>query len=131
MLNVYAKFLEEVLAIPAIKGQKTEKEKFAGAIATYTVEALMHDGKALQSGTSHNFGDGFAKAFGIQFADKDNTLKYVHQTSWGMTTRLIGALIMVHGDNEGLVIPPRVAPIRSALYPLCRKRKAFSTRRMS
>ena len=100
MLNLYADFCEEVLAIPVIKGQKTEKEKFAGAVATYTIEALMHDGKALQSGTSHNFGDGFAKAFGIQFADKDNTLKYVHQTSWGMTTRLIGALIMVHGDNE-------------------------------
>lgn len=121
MLNVYAKFLEEVLAIPAIKGQKTEKEKFAGAIATYTVEALMHDGKALQSGTSHNFGDGFAKAFGIQFADKDNTLKYVHQTSWGMTTRLIGALIMVHGDNEGLVIPPRVAPIQICIVPVMQK----------
>ena len=91
MLNVYAKFCEEVLAIPVIKGKKTDKEKFAGAESTYTIEALMHDGKALQSGTSHNFGDGFAKAFGIQFTDKDNTLKYVHQTSWGMTTRLIGA----------------------------------------
>ena len=123
MLNVYAKFLEEVLAIPAIKGQKTEKEKFAGAVATYTVEALMHDGKALQSGTSHNFGDGFAKAFGIQFADKDNTLKYVHQTSWGMTTRLIGALIMVHGDNEGLVIPPRVAPIQICIVPVMQKKE--------
>ena len=118
MLNVYAKFLEEVLAIPAIKGQKTEKEKFAGAVATYTVEALMHDGKALQSGTSHNFGDGFAKAFGIQFADKDNTLKYVHQTSWGMTTRLIGALIMVHGDNNGLVLPPRIAPTQVVIVPI-------------
>ena len=95
MLNVYAQFCEEVLAIPVVKGQKTDKEKFAGAEATYTIEALMHDGKALQSGTSHNFGDGFAKAFGIQFTDKDNTLKYVHQTSWGMTTRLIGAIIMV------------------------------------
>ena len=82
---------EQVLAIPVIKGRKTEKEKFAGAEATYTIEALMHDGKALQSGTSHNFGDGFAKAFGIQFTDKDNKLKYVHQTSWGVTTRLIGA----------------------------------------
>ena len=101
MLNVYADFCEKVLAIPVIKGQKTDKEKFAGAVSTYTIEALMHDGKALQSGTSHNFGDGFAKAFGIQFADKDNTLKYVYQTSWGMTTRLIGAIIMVHGDNEG------------------------------
>ena len=95
MLNVYADFLEEVLAIPVVKGRKTDKEKFAGAEATYTIEALMHDGKALQSGTSHNFGDGFAKAFGIQYTDKDNTLKHVHQTSWGMTTRLIGAVIMV------------------------------------
>ena len=105
MLNLYADFVEEVLAIPVIKGRKTDKEKFAGAEATYTIEALMHDGKALQSGTSHNFGDGFAKAFGIQYTDKDNKLKYVHQTSWGMTTRLIGALIMVHGDNSGLVLP--------------------------
>ena len=104
MLNEYADFAEQVLAIPVIKGRKTEKEKFAGAEATYTIEALMHDGKALQSGTSHNFGDGFAKAFGIQFTDKDNKLKYVHQTSWGVTTRLIGALIMVHGDNSGLVL---------------------------
>ena len=118
MLNVYAKFLEEVLAIPAIKGQKTEKEKFAGAIATYTVEALMHDGKALQSGTSHNFGDGFAKAFGIQFADKDNTLKYVHQTSWGMTTRLIGAIIMTHGDDDGLILPPAIAPVQVVIVPV-------------
>ena len=123
MLNVYAKFLEEVLAIPAIKGQKTEKEKFAGAVATYTVEALMHDGKALQSGTSHNFGDGFAKAFGIQFADKDNTLKYVHQTSWGMTTRLIGALIMVHGDNSGLVLPPKVAPTQVVIIPIQQRKE--------
>lgn len=123
MLNLYAKFCEEVLAIPVIKGQKTEKEKFAGAVATYTIEALMHDGKALQSGTSHNFGDGFAKAFGIQFTDKDNTLKYVHQTSWGMTTRLIGALIMVHGDNEGLVLPPKVAPIQVCIVPIQQKKE--------
>ena len=118
MLNVYAKFLEEVLAIPAIKGQKTEKEKFAGAVATYTVEALMHDGKALQSGTSHNFGDGFAKAFNIQFTDKNNTLQYPHQTSWGVTTRLIGAIIMTHGDNNGLVLPPAVAPIQVIIVPV-------------
>ena len=118
MLNVYAKFLEEVLAIPAIKGQKTEKEKFAGAEATYTIESLMHDGKALQSGTSHNFGDGFAKAFGIQYTDKDNKLKYVHQTSWGMTTRLIGALIMVHGDDSGLVLPPKIAPVQVDVIPI-------------
>ena len=107
MLHLYADFCEEVLAIPVIRGRKTDKEKFAGAEATYTIEALMHDGKALQSGTSHNFGDGFAKAFGIQYTDKDNKLQYVHQTSWGMTTRLIGAIIMVHGDNSGLVLPPR------------------------
>ena len=118
MLNVYAQFCEEVLAIPVIKGQKTEKEKFAGAVATYSIESLMHDGKALQSGTSHNFGDGFARAFGIQFTDKDNTLKYVHQTSWGMTTRLIGAIIMVHGDNEGLVLPPRIAPTQIVIVPI-------------
>lgn len=118
MLNVYADFCEEVLAIPVIKGRKTDKEKFAGAEATYTIESLMHDGKALQSGTSHNFGDGFAKAFGIQFADKDNTLKYVHQTSWGMTTRMIGAIIMVHGDNSGLVLPPRIAPTQVMIIPI-------------
>ncbi|MCI8852437.1 MAG: proline--tRNA ligase [Lachnospiraceae bacterium] len=118
MLNVYADFCEEVLAIPVIKGQKTDKEKFAGAEATYTIESLMHDGKALQSGTSHNFGDGFAKAFGIQFTDKDNTLKYVHQTSWGMTTRMIGAIIMVHGDDSGLVLPPRIAPTQVMVIPI-------------
>ncbi len=118
MLNVYADFAEEFLAIPVIRGQKTEKERFAGAKATYTIEALMHDGKALQAGTSHNFGDGFAKAFGVQFTDKDNTLKYVHQTSWGMTTRMIGAIIMVHGDNSGLVLPPRVAPVQVCIVPI-------------
>lgn len=123
MLGVYAEFLEKVLAIPVIKGQKTEKERFAGAVATYTVEALMHDGKALQSGTSHNFGDGFAKAFGIQFTDKDNTLKYVHQTSWGVSTRMIGGLIMVHSDNSGLVLPPRVAPVQAVIIPI-QQRKA-------
>ena len=118
MLNLYAQFCEEVLAIPVIKGRKTDKEKFAGAEATYTIEALMHDGKALQSGTSHNFGDGFAKAFGIQYTDKDNKLKYVHQTSWGMTTRLIGALIMVHGDDSGLVLPPKIAPVQVDVIPI-------------
>ena len=118
MLNVYASFCEEVLAIPVIKGRKTDKEKFAGAEATYTIESLMHDGKALQSGTSHNFGDGFAKAFGIQYTDKDNTLKYVYQTSWGMTTRMIGALIMVHGDNSGLKLPPRIAPVQLMIVPI-------------
>ena len=118
MLNVYADFCEEVLAIPVIRGQKTEKEKFAGAESTYTIEALMHDGKALQSGTSHNFGDGFARAFGIQFLDKDNQLKYVHQTSWGVSTRIIGAIIMVHGDDSGLVLPPRIAPTQVMIVPI-------------
>ena len=123
MLNVYADFCEEVLAIPVVKGQKTEKEKFAGAEATYTIEALMHDGKALQSGTSHNFGDGFAKAFGIQYSDKENKLQYVHQTSWGVTTRLIGAIIMVHGDNSGLKLPPRIAPTQVMIIPIQQKKE--------
>ncbi len=118
MLNVYADFCEEVLAIPVIRGQKTDKEKFAGAVSTYTIEALMHDGKALQSGTSHNFGDGFARAFGMQFTDKDNQLKYMHQTSWGVSTRLIGGLIMVHGDDNGLVLPPAVAPTQVMIIPV-------------
>lgn len=123
MLNLYADFCEQVLAMPVVRGRKTDKEKFAGAEATYTIEALMHDGKALQSGTSHNFGDGFAKAFGIQFTDKDNTLKYVHQTSWGMTTRLIGAIIMVHGDDNGLVLPPRIAPVQVMIVPIQQKKE--------
>ncbi len=122
MLNLYADFCEEVLAMPVIRGRKTDKEKFAGAEATYTIEALMHDGKALQSGTSHNFGDGFAKAFGIQYANKDNKLEYVHQTSWGMTTRLIGAIIMVHGDDSGLVLPPRIAPTQVMIIPIQQKK---------
>ncbi|MGN0367644.1 MAG: proline--tRNA ligase [Wujia sp.] len=123
MLNVYADFCEEVLAMPVIKGRKTDKEKFAGAEATYTIEALMHDGKALQSGTSHNFGDGFAKAFGIQYTDKENKLQYVHQTSWGTTTRLIGAIIMVHGDDSGLVLPPKVAPTQIMIVPIMQKKE--------
>ncbi len=123
MLNLYADFCEEVLAIPMIKGKKTDKEKFAGAESTYTIEAMMHDGKALQSGTSHNFGDGFAKAFGIQYTDKDNTLKYVHQTSWGISTRLIGAVIMVHGDNSGLVLPPKIAPTQVMIIPIQQKKE--------
>lgn len=123
MLDLYANFCEEYLAIPMVKGRKTDKEKFAGAEATYTIEALMHDGKALQSGTSHNFGDGFAKAFGIQYTDKDNKLQYVHQTSWGMTTRLIGAVIMVHGDDSGLVLPPRIAPVQVMIIPIMQKKE--------
>ncbi|HCT65144.1 MAG TPA: proline--tRNA ligase [Lachnospiraceae bacterium] len=118
MLNVYSDFCRDILAIPVIKGEKTEKERFAGAKSTYTIESLMHDGKALQSGTSHNFGDGFAKAFGIQYTDKDNKLQYVHQTSWGVTTRLIGAIIMVHGDNSGLVLPPAIAPTQVVIIPI-------------
>ncbi len=123
MLNVYADFCEEVLAIPMIKGRKTEKEKFAGAHATYTIEALMHDGKALQSGTSHNFGDGFARAFDIQYTDRNNQLQYVHQTSWGMSTRIIGAIIMVHGDDSGLVLPPRIAPVQAMIIPVMQKKE--------
>ncbi|MCI8730262.1 MAG: proline--tRNA ligase [Lachnospiraceae bacterium] len=118
MLQVYGDFCEEVLAIPVVRGQKTDKEKFAGAEATYTIEALMHDGKALQSGTSHNFGDGFARAFGIQYTNPENKLDYVHQTSWGMSTRIVGAIIMVHGDNSGLVLPPKIAPVQVMVIPI-------------
>ena len=123
MLNIYASHCEEILAIPVIKGQKTEKEKFAGAKATYTIESLMHDGKALQSGTSHNFGDNFAKAFKIQYTDKTGKLQYVHETSWGMTTRLIGAVIMVHGDDNGLVLPPKIAPIQVVIIPIAQHKE--------
>ena len=118
MLNIYADFVENMLAIPVIKGQKTEKERFAGAVATYTIEALMHDGKALQTATSHNFGTGFAEAFGMQYTDKNGKLQYVHQTSWGITTRLIGAIIMVHGDDNGLKVPPRIAPVQVIIVPI-------------
>ena len=118
MLNVYARFAEEALAMPVVKGQKTDKEKFAGAEATYTIEALMHDGKALQSGTSHYFGDGFSRAFEVQFTDKENKLVHPFQTSWGTTTRLIGAVIMTHGDDNGLVLPPAIAPIQVAIVPI-------------
>ncbi|WP_275940713.1 proline--tRNA ligase [Neobacillus terrae] len=118
MLNVYADVCENILAIPVVKGQKTEKEKFAGAKFTYTIESLMHDGKALQTGTSHHLGDGFAKAFGIQFSDKEGKLQHVQQTSWGFTTRVIGAMIMVHGDDRGLVIPPKAAPIQVMIVPI-------------
>ncbi len=118
MLNVYAEFCEKYLAMPVVKGVKTAKERFAGAEDTYTIEALMHDGKALQSGTSHYFGDGFAKAFNIQFTGKDNQLHHPFQTSWGSTTRLIGAIIMTHGDDNGLVLPPAVAPIQLVIVPI-------------
>ena len=118
MLNIYADFHEKDLAIPVIKGRKTESDKFAGAEATYAIEALMHDGKALQAGTSHYFGDGFAKAFDIKYTDRDNKLKYPHQTSWGVTTRMIGGIIMTHGDNNGLVLPPAVAPVQVVIIPV-------------
>ena len=118
MLECYADFCEKCLAIPVVKGKKTESDKFAGAEATYAIEALMHDGKALQAGTSHYFGDGFARAFGIQYTNKENKLSYPFQTSWGMTTRLIGAIIMTHGDDSGLVLPPAVAPIQAVIVPV-------------
>ncbi len=118
MLNVYAEFCKNCLAIPVVQGRKTDKEKFAGAEATYTIEAMMHDGKALQSGTSHYFGDGFSRAFDVTFTDKDNRLAYPHQTSWGSSTRLIGAVIMTHGDDNGLVLPPPVAPIQVMIVPV-------------
>ena len=118
MLNVYADFCENVLAMPVTRGQKTEKEKFNGAEATYTIECMMHDRKALQAGTSHYFGDGFAKAFGIEFTDKNNQKTNPHETSWGVSTRLIGGIIMTHGDNNGLVLPPRIAPIQAMVIPV-------------
>ena len=123
MLNVYAEMCEKYLAIPVVKGVKTDKEKFAGAEETYTIEAMMHDGKSLQSGTSHYFGDGFARAFDIQFTDRNNTLQYPHQTSWGMSTRIIGAIIMTHGDNNGLVLPPAVAPIQVMVVPIAQHKE--------
>ncbi|MCG1023633.1 proline--tRNA ligase [Sutcliffiella horikoshii] len=123
MLNVYAEICEDILAIPVIKGQKTEKEKFAGAKYTYTIESLMHDGKALQSATSHHLGDGFAKAFGIQFLNREGKQEYVQQTSWGFTTRIIGAMIMVHGDDRGLVVPPRIAPTQVMIVPIAQHKE--------
>ncbi|MDL2232827.1 proline--tRNA ligase [Ruminococcaceae bacterium OttesenSCG-928-L11] len=123
MLGVYADLCENHLAIPVLKGIKTDKEKFAGAESTYTIEAMMHDGKALQSGTSHYFGDGFAKAFDITFQGRDNTQQHPHQTSWGASTRLIGALIMTHGDNNGLVLPPDVAPVQIVIIPVAQHKE--------
>lgn len=118
MLDIYAEFAEKYLAMPVIKGVKTEKERFAGAENTYTIEALMHDGKALQSGTSHYFGDGFARAFEIYYTDKDNKQAVPFETSWGTTTRLIGAVIMTHGDDRGLVLPPAIAPVQAVVIPI-------------
>ena len=118
MLNVYVEFCKNVLAMPVLSGKKSEKEKFAGARDTYSIEAMMKDGKSLQAGTSHNLGQNFAKAFNIKFLDKDGTHKYAYQTSWGVTTRLIGALIMVHGDQRGLALPPPVAPVQVQIIPI-------------
>lgn len=123
MLNVYADMCENALCMPVIKGVKTESDKFAGAVSTYCIEALMHDGKALQAATSHYFGDGFARAFDMTYQDKENKLQYVHQTSWGCTTRLIGAIIMSHGDNNGLVLPPAVAPIQVVILPIAQHKE--------
>lgn len=118
MLEVYREFSENVLAIPMVTGRKTEKEKFAGAVATYSIEALMQDGKALQAGTSHNLGQHFSKVFDITFQNKEGQLEYGYQTSWGVSTRLMGGLVMVHGDQRGLVLPPRVAPIQVVILPI-------------
>lgn len=118
MLNIYADFCENILAMPVTRGQKTDKEKFNGAEATYTIECMMHDRKALQAGTSHYFGDGFAKAFDITFTSKDNQRVNPYQTSWGVSTRLIGGIIMTHGDNNGLVLPPKIAPIQVVVLPI-------------
>ncbi|MBO2527793.1 MAG: proline--tRNA ligase [Clostridiales bacterium] len=123
MLNVYADFCENVLAMPVTRGQKTEKEKFNGAEATYTIECMMHDRKALQAGTSHYFGDGFARAFDITFTSKDNQREYPHQTSWGVSTRLIGGIIMTHGDNNGLVLPPKIAPVQIVVIPVAQHKE--------
>ena len=123
MLRVYEDFYLNALAIPAITGQKTEKEKFAGAEATYTIEPMMHNGVALQGGTSHFFGDGFAKAFDITFTARDNTIKHPFQTSWGVSTRSIGAIIMTHGDDNGLILPPAVAPIQVVIIPIAQHKE--------
>lgn len=122
MLNVYKEFAENCLAIPVITGKKTEKEKFAGAVATYGMEAMMHDGKSLQAGTSHYLGQNFSKAFDIKFLDKDGALKYGYTTSWGVSTRLIGAIIMAHGDQRGLSLPPVVAPVQVVIVPIAAKK---------
>ena len=123
MLKCYEDFYRETLAIPAVTGRKTEKEKFAGALETYTIEPMMHNGVALQGGTSHYFGDGFAKAFGITYTDRENKICYPHQTSWGVSTRMIGAIIMTHGDDNGLILPPRVAPIQVAIIPVAQHKE--------
>jgi len=126
ILGVYTQFVEEYMAVPVIKGVKTESERFAGALETYCIEALMQDGKALQAGTSHFLGQNFAKAFDVQFADKSGKLEYVWATSWGVSTRLMGALIMTHSDDSGLVLPPKLAPIQVAIVPIYRNDEQFA-----
>ena len=123
MLKCYEDFYRETLAIPAVTGKKTEKEKFAGAKETYTIEPMMHNGVALQGGTSHYFGDGFARAFDITYTDRENKVCYPHQTSWGVSTRMIGAIIMTHGDDNGLILPPKVAPIQVAIIPVAQHKE--------
>ena len=123
MWKVYKDFVEENLAIPVVAGRKTESEKFAGAQDTYTIEALMHDGQALQSATSHFFGNSFPDAFDIKYADKNNELHSVYETSWGLSTRIIGAIIMVHGDDSGLVLPPRIAPVQTVIIPIQQRKE--------
>ncbi|MCY0894963.1 MAG: proline--tRNA ligase, partial [Alicyclobacillaceae bacterium] len=118
MLDIYIDFVENFLAIPVFQGQKTPLEKFAGAVSTFSIEAMMRDGKALQAATSHNLGQNFAKGFDIQFTDKDNTLQYAYTTSWGLSTRILGAIIMVHGDNRGLALPPKIAPTQVIIVPI-------------
>ena len=130
MLEVYADLAEKWLAMPVIRGRKTDKEKFAGAVNTYTIECMMHDGKALQAGTSHYFGDGFTRAFDITFADKNNQLAYPFQTSWGVSTRIIGGIIMTHGDNNGLVLPPNVAPFQVVVIPIAQHKPGVTEKAM-
>ncbi len=125
-LEVYADLCENYLAMPVIRGNKTDKEKFAGAVNTYTIECMMHDKKALQSGTSHYFGQGFAEQFNITFTDKDNQQKHPYQTSWGLSTRIIGGIIMTHGDNNGLVLPPRIAPVQVIVVPVAQHKEGVS-----
>ncbi len=125
-LNCYADVCEQDLAIPVVKGRKTDKEKFAGAEATYTIEAMMKDGKALQSGTSHYFGDKFSKAYDVTFTGRDNQLHHPFQTSWGVSTRLVGAIIMTHGDDDGLILPPAMAPIQVVVVPIAAHKPGVS-----
>ena len=130
MLEVYAEFAEEYMAVPVIRGVKTDSERFAGAEDTYCIEALMQDGKALQSGTSHFLGQNFAKAFDVKFLTKENQQEYVWATSWGVSTRLIGALVMAHSDDDGLILPPKIAPLQVVIVPISSKDALLSKRSM-